>query len=97
MDLQNVRASFNTKKNGAVSSAAGAQFSPCEDLFGGASAGAGTLLFFICFHEEMAQAAPIKNLKLVTPYPRVKSTMENITLDELIPLGTPIVIHLYTG
>ena len=40
---------------------------------------------------------PIKNLKLVTPYPDVRATMEDVTLDELVPMGTPVVIHLYTG
>jgi hypothetical protein len=42
-------------------------------------------------------APPVENLKLVTPYPKARATMNETTLSTLVPLGTPIVMHLYTG
>ena len=42
-------------------------------------------------------AAPVDKLLMVTPYPRAKATMNETSLSTLVPAGTPIVIHLYTG
>jgi len=42
-------------------------------------------------------APPVDNLKMVTPYPKARATMNETTLSTLVPLGTPIVMHLYTG
>ena len=42
-------------------------------------------------------APPVENLKMVTPYPKARATMNETTLSTLAPLGTPIVMHLYTG
>ena len=42
-------------------------------------------------------SAPVDKLLMVTPYPKAKATMNETSLSELVPTGTPIVIHLYTG
>ena len=42
-------------------------------------------------------SSPIDKLKLVTPYPKARATMNETTLSSLVPMGTPIVLHLYTG
>lgn len=42
-------------------------------------------------------AAPVDKLLMVTPYPKAKATMNETSLSELVPKGTPIVLHLYTG
>jgi len=50
--------------------------------------------------QQPVLAPPVNNLKIVTPYAngsRVRATMDDITLRSLVPAGTPIVLHLYTG
>jgi hypothetical protein len=42
-------------------------------------------------------APPVDKLKLVTAYPKARATMKETTLRDLVPAGTPIVLHLYTG
>jgi len=42
-------------------------------------------------------SAPIDKLLMVTPYPKAKATMNETSLSDLVPTGTPVVIHLYTG
>ena len=42
-------------------------------------------------------APPVDNLKLVTAYPKARATMNDTKLRKLVPSGTPIVMHLYTG
>ena len=41
--------------------------------------------------------APVDKLKLVTAYPKPKPTMNEVRLNALVPKGTPMVLHLYTG
>ena len=48
-------------------------------------------------HAPKKIAPPVDKLKLVTPYPKARATMTETTLSTLVPLGTPIVMHLYTG
>ena len=48
-------------------------------------------------HAPRKIAPPVDKLKLVTPYPKARATMNETTLSTLVPLGTPIVLHLYTG
>ena len=43
------------------------------------------------------RAPPVDKLLLVTPYPKAKATRNATTLSTLVPAGTPVVIHLYTG
>ena len=43
------------------------------------------------------KAPPVDKLKMVTAYPKARATMNETRLRELVPEGTPIVIHLYTG
>ena len=38
--------------------------------------------------------APVDNLKIVTAFPDAKVTMRDAKLRELVPRGTPIVLHL---
>lgn len=42
-------------------------------------------------------APPIDTLKLATAYPKARATMTTSRLSTLVPAGTPIVLHLYTG
>ena len=42
-------------------------------------------------------SAPVDKLLMVTPYPKAKATMNETTLATLVPTGTPVVLHLYTG
>eukprot|EP00964_Phaeocystis_antarctica_P007538 scaffold4078_cov68-Phaeocystis_antarctica.AAC.16 len=48
-------------------------------------------------HAPKKIAPPVDKLKLVTPYPKARATMNETTLSTLVPVGTPIVLHLYTG
>ena len=43
------------------------------------------------------KTAPVDKLMHVTAYPKAKATRTATTLSELVPAGTPLVIHLYTG
>jgi len=43
------------------------------------------------------RAPPVDKLKMVTPYPKARATMNDTRLRSLAPAGTPIVLHLYTG
>ena len=42
-------------------------------------------------------SAPVDKLLMVTPYPKTEATLNETSLSDLVPTGTPIVIHLYTG
>ena len=43
------------------------------------------------------KTAPVDKLMLVSAYPKAKATRTATTLRDLVPAGTPLVIHLYTG
>ena len=47
--------------------------------------------------QQPVLAPPVDNLKLVTAYPKARATMNDAKLRTLVPAGTPIVLHLYTG
>ena len=58
--------------------------------------------FTCCISRAMAamagkKTAPVDKLMHVTAYPKAKATRTATTLSELVPAGTPLVIHLYTG
>jgi len=42
-------------------------------------------------------APPVDKLKMVSAYPKARATMDDTRLRTLVPAGTPIVLHLYTG
>jgi len=47
--------------------------------------------------QQPTLTAPVDKLKLVTAYPKARATMNDARLRTLAPVGTPIVLHLYTG